>query len=234
LEKKKMKLFKHGEVLAIVMPESIRAKTNAKEGDDYSWFEAEPGVFVLVEKNRLNDFTRQGAIAALAKKVSELMQHETPVVTRASEVSKASEVSNSAQQHAFASKTLSQGDAEIGSAESRSVKNLIQQLDSNGFLVLSNEEEAREASVRLESEVKTGRVLGIRGFDKKYYIVTRTFYDALSKKLLKALSGKKEENVAELCELLKTPLEACTGVLYLMKEEGEVIERKRGFFTLVK
>jgi hypothetical protein len=88
--------------------------------------------------------------------------------------------------------------------------------------------------MRLESDVKMGRVLGIRGFDKKYYVVTREFYDALSKKLLKALSGKKEENVVALSESLKAPQEACIAVLYLMKEEGEVIERKRGFFTLVK
>ncbi|NYZ78344.1 hypothetical protein H0N96_03010 [Candidatus Micrarchaeota archaeon] len=219
-----MKLFKHGEVLAIVMPESLRAKTGAKEGDDYSWFEAEPSVFILVEKSRLNDLTRQGAVAALANKLADgqtQAQHDSPVVTRASEVPAVTQ----AQPRSAPFKTPHEGEVD---------KNLIQQLNSVGFLILSNEMEAKVVSMRLESDVKMGRVLGIRGFDKKYYVVTREFYDALSKKLLKALSGKKEENVAALSESLKAPQEACIAVLYLMKEAGEVIERKRGAFTLVK
>ncbi len=222
-----MKLFKH--VLAIIMPESLRVKTGAKEGDDYSWFEAEPGVFVLVEKTRLNDLARQGAVAALASKLAGAQtqaretqasetqaQREAPVVTRASEVS-----------------IVPQARAGARARESGG-KNLIQELNSNGFLVISSEVDAKEASTRLEGEVKAGRVLGVRGFDKKYYVVTREFYDALSMKLSKALSGKREANISELSEFVKAPQEACIGVLYLMKEEGEVIERKRGFFTLVE
>lgn len=219
-----MKLFKYGDVLAIVMPESLRAKTGAKEGDDYLWFEAEPGVFILVEKMRLNDLTRQGVVAALANKLASTQaqaQREAPVVMRASEVT----VVQQAQPRATPAKVL---------REEEGAKNLIQQLDSQGFVVLSNEVDAKEASMWLESDVKAGRVLGIRGFDKKYYIVTRDFYDRLNKKLLKELSEKKEKSITEVSESLKIPLEACIAVLCLMKEEGEVVERKRGLFTLVK
>ncbi len=181
-----MRFFKHGSVLAITLPESMRKAAGVKEGDDFDFTQPEPGVFVLVEKGKQFKGLASGAKQAKAIGPS----------TKAVE----------------SSKTM---------------------LDEKGFVVLDNEFEAKNLSQELEKEVKRGNVIGVRGFDKKYYVVSKGFLKHASDKVLRELS-KRDCNAKELALASKLRLDACIAALCVLKEEGEVIEKRKGVFAAVK
>lgn len=184
-----MRFFKHGSVLAITLPESLRKAAGVKEGDEFDFAQPEPGVFVLVEKGR-----KFKGLASEAKPAK---------------AAKAIEPSTKAVE---SSKTV---------------------LDEKGFVVLDNEFEAKRLSGELEKEVKRGNVIGVRGFDKKYYVVSKEFLKQASDKVLRELS-KRDCNAKELALASKLRLDACIAALCILKEEGEVIEKRKGVFSAVK
>lgn len=101
-----------------------------------------------------------------------------------------------------------------------------------GYVVIESEGVAREASAKLEAELKSGAVLGTRGFDRKYYVAVKAFYSewgAKARKLLKegdatvdAVSGKL--GMSEVAARVE---------MELMREQGEIIEKKKGVYSLV-
>lgn len=183
-----MRFQKHGEVLAIVLPESLRKKLDIKEGDEYEFAEVEDGLLALVKKDKLGSL--------LSDKVKTSLASNAP-------------------------------------------KNLApQQLrktdwTSTGFLVLEDEEKAKEFSNKHQAQIKSGEIHGVRGFDRKYYLATHDFYQAASDKIIICLKdcSLKADEVAKTTGI---PLNGCITALFLLKEEGEVLEKKRGEFSLVK
>lgn len=214
-----MKFFKHGDALAIVLPESLRARSAVKEGDEFEWFEAEPGVFVLASKDSLTKLVKQTSFDSFLEKISERKATQpAPAVTRFGA-------------RAEAKKTEFKETA--APVFKPAAKGFAQQLYSQGYVVLSNEADAKALSDALAQEIRAGAVIGVRGFDKKYYVATREFFESASEKVRRAL-GSKEATVTQISAVTKAPLEACLTVLYVMKECGELVEKRRGCFSLIK
>jgi len=99
-----------------------------------------------------------------------------------------------------------------------------------GYAVIENEGEAREASQKLEQELKSGDVLGTRGFDKKYYVAQKGFYGTWDRKILAALKGR-QLGIDGVAQALGMSEVAARVALELMREQGDVIERKRGVYS---
>jgi hypothetical protein len=76
-------------------------------------------------------------------------------------------------------------------------------------------------------------VRGVRGFDKKYYIATQSYLQELSPRIRKILS-ERPLAVGAIAAAAKADADGVLAALYVLKEEGEVIEKKRGIFALVK
>lgn len=112
------------------------------------------------------------------------------------------------------------------------VARLVSELNKNGFVVVFNEPEAKQVSSFLEEQVRGGQVFGVRGFDKKYYILKRDFFEAIAPSVARVLAGK-DADPQTICRETKLSEPACIAVLQLLKENGEVIEKKRGLFKLV-
>ncbi len=108
----------------------------------------------------------------------------------------------------------------------------MEMLQKFGYAVIENEMEAREISSILEKHIRAGEYLGVRAFNKKFYIAEKGFYVSLSEKIRRILA-KKEANVEQICTELKAPEDACTVALRLMNNDSEVIEKKRGMYGLV-
>ncbi|MFH1470623.1 MAG: hypothetical protein ABIF01_02650 [Candidatus Micrarchaeota archaeon] len=108
----------------------------------------------------------------------------------------------------------------------------MEMLEKFGYAVVENELEARELSSKLEKRIRAGEYLGVRAFNKKFYIAEKGFYISLSEKIRRILS-KKQATVGEICAELKAPEDACAVALRLMNNDSEVIERKRGMYELV-
>lgn len=104
-------------------------------------------------------------------------------------------------------------------------------LDKYGFIVVEGESEAKEISQKLEKQIKSGDVIGTRGFDKKFYVAKKWVYEQQSERVRKVLKGSVMSS-AEVSRELRIGEGLAHAVLELMNEEGEVIEKKKGVYAL--
>jgi hypothetical protein len=102
-------------------------------------------------------------------------------------------------------------------------------LQNRGFLTLKDKGEAMRLSQKLHSEMKKGDVVGIKGFDGKFYVVTREYLEK-SEKAVNAIL-KEGMDVQSIAEAAKMDAEGCSAVMKLMAEKGDVLEKKRGIFS---
>ena len=108
----------------------------------------------------------------------------------------------------------------------------LSKLEAEGYLVLSNEAEATALSTALEDSIKRGAVLGTRAFNRKFYVVMRSFMTRNAPKIIKALD-KKTMNITEISKTCGMAEDAARAILYMMSESGEISEVRRDNFKLV-
>ncbi len=212
-QKQFMRFFKHGDSLALVIPDFLKTKAGIKEGDEYEWVEVEKGLFALASK----EFIREHVRGKLASLIS------------AQQISQINQLSQTSQPTA-----LKTPPARTTPASTTPVNNyLLETLNKKGFLVVANENEVKALTQAVEKDVKNGAVLGVRGFDKKYYLCTRAFLEEQTPKVLKILSAK-DASAEEAAQALKQPLDATLSLIQVLKEQGEILEKKRGMYAAVK
>jgi bifunctional DNA-binding transcriptional regulator/antitoxin component of YhaV-PrlF toxin-antitoxin module len=107
----------------------------------------------------------------------------------------------------------------------------VKTLESKGFVVLQTEAEASSLSLALEESIKQGLILGTRSFNKKFYIVLRSFFDKYSGSIIKELRNG-DSRASDLAKKLGMDEEGARGILYLLAESGDVSEKRRDLFTL--
>ena len=115
--------------------------------------------------------------------------------------------------------------------EKREETDPIKRLNKEGYIVLQSEADAKNISDVLSEKIKKNQVTGIRGFDKKYYIVKSSFvlkYQSKVKSVLKD-GAKPADKIAEILEIRP---EATVALLTVLREEGELIEKRKGTFAL--
>ncbi len=107
----------------------------------------------------------------------------------------------------------------------------IKKLEKEGYIVLQTESEAAAVSAALEESIRHGQVFGTRAFNKKFYIMLRSFLERYSSQIIKELrSGDKK--VPEIAERVRMDENGVRAVLYYMAEIGDVSEKRRDLFTL--
>jgi len=104
-------------------------------------------------------------------------------------------------------------------------------LHSRGFVIIQDKREAMLISEQLGSQMKSGAIVGVKGFDGKFYIVTRDFFIKSQTAINAAL--KDAMDAPSIASAVKMDPEGCLAVLRLMAENGEIIEKKRGVFAPV-
>ncbi|MGC9204813.1 MAG: hypothetical protein ACP5FN_00835 [Candidatus Micrarchaeia archaeon] len=107
----------------------------------------------------------------------------------------------------------------------------VKTLESKGFVVLQTEAEAASLSLALEDSIKQGLVLGTRAFNKKFYIVLRSFFDKYSGSIIKELRSS-DLRATDLARKIGIDEEGVRGILYLLAESGDVSEKRKDLFTL--
>ncbi len=109
----------------------------------------------------------------------------------------------------------------------------VKMLETKGYVVLPTEAEAAALSVAVSESIRQGQVIGTRAFNKKYYILLKSFFDKLGNELVKQLKNGPKR-VSELASQLHLDEEAVRGVLYLLAEQGDVTENRKDVFALVE
>ncbi len=102
------------------------------------------------------------------------------------------------------------------------------QLFANGHLILDGSRDAQALSERLMKQKNS--VVGIKGFDGKYYIVTAAYFG----KVAQALAGMGDEiTPADAAAKGGISIDGCKAVLKLLAERGDYIEKKGGLYVRV-
>lgn len=102
-------------------------------------------------------------------------------------------------------------------------------LRNRGFLTLKDKGEAMRLSQKLNPEMKKGDVIGIKGFDGRFYVVTREYLEKSEKTVNSVL--KEGMDVQSIAEAAKMDPEGCSAVMKIMAEKGDVLEKKKGIFS---
>lgn len=104
-------------------------------------------------------------------------------------------------------------------------------LSKQGYLVIKDQNEAKALSEMLKGDMKSGAVVGTKGFDGSFYVVTRDYFERASNAILAALgNGSDAETIAGSC---KFDVDGVRAVLQQLAESGEVIEKRKGVFAAV-
>ncbi|MBU0591200.1 hypothetical protein KKF81_01970 [Candidatus Micrarchaeota archaeon] len=104
-------------------------------------------------------------------------------------------------------------------------------LNSNGFVILNSKNEAFDISQILIKEMKSGAVIGVKGFDGKFYLVTADYLEkarAAIVSVLKTAMGWKE-----ISESANLDPDGCMAILRILSENGDIIEKKKGVFAQI-
>ena len=104
-------------------------------------------------------------------------------------------------------------------------------LKTQGFIVINDKNQARMLSESLSPEMKNGAVAGVKGFDGKFYVVTRSYLNQSQIAISKALT--EDMDAASVAAATKIDPEGCMAVLRIMSEAGEILEKKKGVFAPV-
>ncbi len=119
----------------------------------------------------------------------------------------------------------------VADAPPPSQGNSIGLLNSRGYIIITDKREALMLSEQLNGQMKSGGVVGVKGFDNKFYVVTRDYFTASEAKIASVL--KEDMDAASVASAAKLDPEGCMAVLRLMAENGEIIEKKKGVFAPV-
>ena len=185
-----MRLFKHGDSLALVMPPALVAKLNARENQEFEFFELDEGVLVLAKKETLAKQVKSKALADIAR-------------------------------------LLGSGGSSSPASASPAPAVVLPPLT-----VFASEAEAKIVAKKFEQQLKTGELIGVAGSDKKVYILSAAFYSATSAKISPLI--EKEKSLGEICAVSGLGQKEVFATLQAMKDKGDVIEKKKGSYMLVK
>ncbi len=215
-----MRFFKHGDALAIVLPDALRKSSGVKENDEYHWYEAEPGVFVLASTALVNDLVKRGAFLDLARRV--------PANVSANASAPAYKVNPVVSSTSTPAPYVTRPASTYSGAPSGDLSKLRQA----GFLVLESEFDAKRFSEQNANSIKSGEIMGLRGFDKKFYLLTLEYYNVLAPRIVDALK-EGATPLSTIVRATKASEPATQAVLLQLKERGDVIEKKKGVFAFV-
>ncbi len=109
---------------------------------------------------------------------------------------------------------------------------LITSLETKGYVVFPTTAEATAASAALEESIRHGLVVGTRAFNKKFYVVTRSFLGKAAREISKAI-GPKGSSVADISKETGIDEEGVRAVLYMLAEAGDMAEIKKDIFKEV-
>lgn len=104
-------------------------------------------------------------------------------------------------------------------------------LRKNGYVIIKDQGEAKMLSERLKGEMKSKSIIGIKGFDDVFYLVTKEFIENKGSIVLEFLV--KEADVKTIATNCKMETDEVHALLNHLAESGDIIEKKKGLYIAV-
>ncbi|MCD4740262.1 hypothetical protein K8R43_03665 [archaeon] len=100
-----------------------------------------------------------------------------------------------------------------------------------GFYVIDDSYRARELMEEFKPQIKSGDILSVRSFDKKYYFVSADVVNSTGSEII-AVLGEKDAGLEDLAKQLNVDKNLIKAVLEVLRESGDVIEKKKELYAL--
>ena len=243
-----MRFYKHGDALGIVLPDKLRKGSSVRENDEYEFVQLEDKVFVLISKEKLEEKGKAAVVQLMQELVksgvgavqdsspkanSHSPLHEPASQAHSSVPVRTASVSQSAKDSGASKPVESETPAPIGKIPAEPVQGAPEKaVFDNGFAVIEDEFEAKRVSKLLEKQIKAGEVMGVRAFDKKFYVISSFYYEKFKPAAISLLS-LKQLTQPEVSSALGLSENGCNAVIQVLKDAGEVIETRRGLYRAV-
>ncbi|MFA5931547.1 MAG: hypothetical protein WC821_04525 [archaeon] len=107
-------------------------------------------------------------------------------------------------------------------------------LEQDGFLIIKGKDRAANASYEYGRQIKEGLLRGIKSFDGNYYLIQNDLLEEYIHKIITAFTGKTTQSLEELSKNIKTSQMLTKIICEFLKEEGEIMEKKKGMLHYIK
>jgi len=107
-------------------------------------------------------------------------------------------------------------------------------IESNGFEVIVNDNQAKMFCEEFNSEIKENSIKGIKGFDGYFYVIQSDLLEETKPKIIQLLSQAKTVSLKELNEKAFLPADLIKAVIEFLKEEGEILEKRKGLYQIIE
>ena len=108
-------------------------------------------------------------------------------------------------------------------------RSFMSEILKRGYALVSSNGEAQNISDEMRKLPK-GEVIGVKGFDGKFYVATKQYFTKISELIQKNLKGSM--TVLAIAAACKTEEDGCRSVLRIMADNGDVLEKKKDSFCL--
>ncbi len=107
-------------------------------------------------------------------------------------------------------------------------------LETDGFIATTNTERAKMLSIEYKEQIEKNELKGIKTFEGIYYLVETKLVNKYLEKILLLIRNRKEISLEEIAENENISIELTKIIIELLKEEGEVLEKKKGFYKFIE
>jgi predicted transcriptional regulator len=114
------------------------------------------------------------------------------------------------------------------------INSLVEDVNKKGFVVAQSDNEAKMVSESLSQKIKSGQILGIKGFDSHYYIFNSKFFNESNEKIVKCFSKSEGKcSLKHLSENTGLDENICKGILMFLLEKGDIIEKPNSTYQMI-
>ncbi|MDO8554462.1 MAG: hypothetical protein Q7S22_06655 [Candidatus Micrarchaeota archaeon] len=104
-------------------------------------------------------------------------------------------------------------------------------LNTTGYMIIDDNKQAFAFSESMKRLGKANDMVGIKGFDNKFYVATKKYIIKVSTMIKEHM--KDDIDVPTLSQKCKVETDGCRAVLKIMAEQGETVEKRRDVFGLI-
>ena len=106
-------------------------------------------------------------------------------------------------------------------------------IESDGFVVVKNEERARALSNELREKIKGGEIKGTRAFTGEFFIVRSDLLESSEGRVLAEMKNEKSMLLGDLSKKTGLTPTLIRVAMEFLKEDGQVIEKKKDNFQYI-
>ena len=104
-------------------------------------------------------------------------------------------------------------------------------INAAGYMIIDDSRQAFGFSEAMKRLGKANEVVGIKGFDNKFYVATKKYILKVANMIKEHV--KDEIDVPTLAQKCKLEPDGCRAVLKIMTEQGETLEKRKDVFVLI-